>query len=301
MRPMVRVDEVSKSFDDIEAVSALTFSIKPGEVLGLLGPNGAGKTTTIRMLNGILLPDHGEIEVFGESLHKNPVIKARIGYLPEERGLYPKMRVRDAMVFFAALNGVPRHVARERANELLEHFEINPALKVEALSKGNRSKLLMAITIIHDPELLILDEPFSGLDPVGVRAMRDIILEKKRAGASIVLSTHQMTDAEMLCDRICLINKGRRVVYGPLSEVRKAFGMRCIEVEGEGDMDSLSELGYEYEVVGNTARVYGADQQSVLSHLLEKHVKLTSFSVSEAPLEKIFLDVVGDSNTASDD
>jgi len=211
------------------------------------------------------------------------------------------MRVLDAMVFFAALNGVARHVARERANELLEHFEVDPGLKVEALSKGNRAKLLMAITIIHDPELLILDEPFSGLDPVGVRVMRDIILEKKRAGASIVLSTHQMTDAEMLCDRICLINKGKRVVYGPLSEVRKAFGMRCIEVEGEGDMDSLSELGYEYEVMGNTARVYGAEQQPVLAHLLKKQVKLTSFSVSEAPLEKIFLDVVGDSNNATDD
>jgi ABC-2 type transport system ATP-binding protein len=290
---VVLADGVSKSFDGVEAVRDLSFSIGASEVFGLLGPNGAGKTTTIRMLNGILFPDGGRIEVFGRSVGSDPSLRARIGYLPEERGLYQKMRARDVLVFFAALNGVSRPVARERADELLRHFSIDPAARVESLSKGTKAKLLMGVVLIHDPSLLVLDEPFSGLDPLSMRMVRDIIIEKKRAGAAIVLSTHQMADAEMLCDRICLIDRGRRVVYGPLAEVRKAFGKQCCEVEGEGDLECLRGLGSELELVGNTARVYGADRRAVLQRLLEHGVGVTSLRVSEAPLERIFLDNVG--------
>jgi ABC-2 type transport system ATP-binding protein len=216
---VVEVDGIVKAYDGMTAVDNISFSIPSGTIAGLLGPNGAGKTTTIRMLMRILLPDSGRITVFGESLDR--VEKTRIGYLPEERGLYKKMKVADLLTFFGEVRRMGRKNARAEALRWLERVELLDCAekKVEELSKGMQQKVQFIATVLHEPDLLILDEPFAGLDPVNTNLLKDIILEYHHKGHTVIFSTHMMDQVEKLCDNICLIDKGRIILSGTLEAV----------------------------------------------------------------------------------
>ncbi|MGB9591255.1 MAG: ABC transporter ATP-binding protein, partial [Candidatus Kryptoniota bacterium] len=221
---MLEVRDLRKTFASTIALDRVSFKVKPGEIFGLLGPNGAGKTTTIRISLGILEPDAGIVLFNGEQLTDE--LKDKLAYLPEERGLYRKSRVLDVLVYFAGLRGIPVFEARKKAVEWLKRFELGVYAnrKVEELSKGMQQKVQFISCLLHNPELLILDEPFSGLDPVNQMVLKDTMREMKASGKTIVFSTHQMEQAEKLCDRICLIDRGKVVLYGELSEIKKQYG-----------------------------------------------------------------------------
>ncbi|MDD3042335.1 MAG: ATP-binding cassette domain-containing protein [Methanosarcinaceae archaeon] len=230
---VVEFEDVSKSFGGKRVVENISFSVEKGEIFGLLGPNGAGKTTLIRLLLDILKPDEGTVRVFGDSL--GPVARDRVGYLPEERGLYRKIKLVDMLVYLAELKNVPKKKGRERAEELLRSLGLyeHRDKRVGELSKGMQQKIQFLSAVIHDPDLIILDEPFSGLDPVSARVIRDSILERKKAGKTIILSTHMMERAQALCDRILMVNRGRRVLYGTVAGVRQMHGKNSLLVEFE--------------------------------------------------------------------
>jgi ABC-2 type transport system ATP-binding protein len=221
---VVDVCEVVKRYGDFTAVDRVSFSVPRGGIFGLLGPNGAGKTTAIRMIMKILLPDEGEIGVLGESLES--LDTDRIGYLPEERGLYKKMKILDLLTFFGQIKSVPRAVARTRGGEWLERLGLSDYADktAEDLSKGMQQKIQFIATVIHEPELIILDEPFSGLDPVNTNVLKDIMLDYHKRGHTLIFSTHMMEQVEKLCDTICLINRGRLVMEGALAEVKRRYG-----------------------------------------------------------------------------
>ncbi|MGI8542975.1 MAG: ABC transporter ATP-binding protein, partial [Aridibacter sp.] len=220
----LQVENVSKYFGEFTAVEDLSFEIRAGRVFGFLGPNGAGKTTTIRMIVGITIPDEGKVELFGKKI--TPEIRDRIGYLPEERGLYRKMKVHDQLRYFAALKGVPGKEADKRIDFWLERMKLSEwkLKKSTDLSKGMSQKLQFIATMLHDPDLLILDEPFSGLDPVNVEFMKDVISEIKAQNKTIIFSTHLMETAEKLCDDILLLNKSRKVLSGSLRQIKESYG-----------------------------------------------------------------------------
>ncbi len=219
----VDVSSVSKSFNGIRVVDSVSFTVEHGEIFGLIGPNGAGKTTTIRMIMDIIKPDSGEIYVLGERLDEDT--KDAIGYLPEERGLYRKTSVIESLTYLASLKGMSTRNARSRAEELLRRVDMLPhkAKRVDELSRGMGQIIQFLVTIVHDPRLLILDEPFAGLDPVNTQLMKEIILELRKQGKAIILSTHRMNDVEELCDRILMINRGRRVLYGDLEDIKSRY------------------------------------------------------------------------------
>jgi ABC-2 type transport system ATP-binding protein len=235
------VQHIVKSFESVQAVKGLSFSVEQGQVFGLLGPNGAGKTTTIRMIMQIILPDSGAIRIFDRPLE--PSLTDRIGYMPEERGLYKKMKVIDAIVFFSEIKGADPATVRQEAKRWLVKLDLAEwaEKKVEELSKGMQQKIQFICTILHKPELIILDEPFTGLDPVNVNLLKDVMLELKNTGATIIFSTHQMEQVEKLCDAICLINKGEAVLHGPLSEVKAKFGKGRIQMRYEGKAAFLKD------------------------------------------------------------
>jgi ABC-2 type transport system ATP-binding protein len=227
----VEFESVSKSFAEKDVIRDISFLVKQGEIFGLLGPNGAGKTTLIRLLLDIIRPEVGEIHVFG-----NPLISAaknRIGYLPEERGLYRKTKTLDILVYLAQLKGIPKKQAQLNAESLLKSLKLyeHRGKKVEELSKGMQQKIQLLCAIIHNPELVILDEPFSGLDPISTKAVKDKILGLRTSGKTVILSTHMMEHAQTLCDRILILNKGRRVLYGTVDEIRKQHGKNSLIVE----------------------------------------------------------------------
>ncbi len=234
------LDQVAKGFEGVVAVDGLDLEIPPGEVYGLLGPNGAGKTTTIRMILGILEPDTGTIACGenGEVLSPD-----RVGYLPEERGLYPKMKVMDLLVFLGRIKSLPRSEAQDRAEIWLDRFDLQEWAKrpVEHLSKGMQQKVQFIATVMHDPDLLILDEPFSGLDPINAALFQDVLTELKVESKILILSTHQMEDAERLCDRVCLINRGTKVLDGPMADVKASFGSDRVRISFEGDDALLTD------------------------------------------------------------
>jgi ABC-2 type transport system ATP-binding protein len=218
---MLRVENLTKEYSGIVAVNDLSFDVRQGEVFGLLGPNGAGKTTTIRMIITMIKPDSGRI-----SFNNDFTIDAdRIGYLPEERGLYRRSKVRETLGYFAALKNVAKKTAQERMDYWLERFEMKDYAqrRCEELSKGQQQKLQLMAALIHEPELIILDEPFSGLDPVNQNVFKDIIVELSRQGKTVILSAHQMDHVEKMCERICMIHKGRRVLYGALEEIKNQY------------------------------------------------------------------------------
>jgi len=293
----IEISQVRKTYDEFVAVDNLTFDIAQGSVFGLLGPNGAGKTSTIRMMIGITAPDSGEIKVFGKPFDRKSL--QRIGYLPEERGLYKKMKVLDQLVFLAELHGVNASVARKKATDWCERLEIAEKLdkKVEELSKGMQQKIQFIASLLHDPEFIIMDEPFYGLDPVNSTLLKDVMLDLKKSGRTILFSTHRMDQVEKLCDSICLINRGRSVLQGPLKQVKAQYGKSNVQIEYEGSGDFLQkgELVGSYNNYGNYVEVRlapGADAQQLL-HIAAERSRISKFEVVEPSLEEIFIEVVG--------
>jgi ABC-2 type transport system ATP-binding protein len=296
----VELSAVRKCYGDFVAVEGLSLSIRPAGIYGLLGPNGAGKTSTIRMIMGIIMPDSGQITVFGEPLSRAHM--DRFGYLPEERGLYKKMKVLDHLVFLARLKGLSSAEAALRSKSWCERFELTTWLdkKVEELSKGMQQKVQFIAAILHDPRLIILDEPFSGLDPANAVVLKDVMLELAKAGKTILFSTHRMDSAERLCQSICLINHGRVVLQGDLSEVKASYGRNNVQIKYEGDASFLHEkrLVQSFNDYGNYVEVRlapGADPQELL-RLASSRAKLTKFELMEPSLEEIFLEKVGKTN-----
>jgi ABC-2 type transport system ATP-binding protein len=297
----VSIEQVTKRFDTIEAVSGLSLGIEQGSVFGLLGPNGAGKTTTLRMMLNILVPDEGSIHVMGNRVSDRT--QELIGYLPEERGLYPRMEVGKILVFFGALKGLTEAEADRRAGEWLERFELTAWTKKKLidLSKGMQQKVQFISAIIHRPQLLVLDEPFTGLDPVNAVLVKDIMLELRAQGATIILSTHRMEQVEMMCDSICLIHKGHNVLHGDLRAIKKSYGKNTLRIECSGDGSFLNQSGL-VEKVNHYGEVLeaklrpGADPQEILKAAVEQNVRVIRFELVEPPLTDIFIEKVGGAN-----
>jgi ABC-2 type transport system ATP-binding protein len=233
--PVVELAGVTKAYESKIAVRDLSLSIEAGQMFGLLGPNGAGKTSSIRMMMGITLPDSGTVTLFDRPFERESL--ERVGYLPEERGLYKKMKVLEQLIFFGQLHGLEQHEARKRATDWAKRLEIDDALgkKTEELSKGMQQKIQFIGSILHDPGLIVMDEPFSGLDPVNATLLEKTLLELKDAGKAIVFSTHRMDQVEKLCDAICLINKGEAVLSGRMREIKSRYERNHVIVEFEGD------------------------------------------------------------------
>ena len=296
MRPMPIVESrgIWKRFGDRDVVQDVSFSAEAGEVLGVVGPNGAGKTTTMRMLLDIIRPDQGDILIFGEPF--NHAHRAMLGYLPEERGLYRDLRVGETLEYFGALKGMRRSEANGRSEELLERLGMTEHRdkKVKELSKGMGQLVQLAATFLHRPRLLVLDEPFSGLDPVNLRLVKEVLAEQQKEGVAIMLSTHQMNEVEELCSRVLMINAGRVVLYGDLEEVRESFGGRSIIVEstslpdGLPGVDTISDHGHYRELVMSE----GTESRTVFQALAEAGVDVKRFEVAGLPLEDIFIQVV---------
>jgi ABC-2 type transport system ATP-binding protein len=300
---VVEIDRIAKRFAGHVAVEGLSLTVHRGAVYGLLGPNGAGKTTTIRMLMNITIPDEGTVKLFGDSLggrHHS----ARIGYLPEERGLYRKMKVRDMLVFLAEAKGVARGRARTKADEWLDRLGLADwrLRKVEELSKGMQQKVQFIGTMLHEPELLILDEPFSGLDPINQQALKDTIVQLSRAGTTIIFSTHQMEVAEKICDHVCIIARGHKVLDGALADVKQRHGGTHVAVAfedgatGAAAMLRAADLVEKADDSGLFAELTlkpGVDPQQLLERLVQARMRLRRFERVEASLYRIFLDLAG--------
>ncbi len=300
---MLKLNAVSKVYDGKVAVKTLSLSVNRGEIYGILGPNGAGKTSTIRMICGITLPDSGTIEFLGEPMRSE--LQSKIGYLPEERGLYKKMKVSELLVYFAELKGVPRAEAKEKSAQWLKRFEIDTwaEKKVEELSKGMQQKVQFISVVLHNPELLILDEPFSGLDPINSELVMDIILELKKAGRTILFSTHRMEQVEKICDSICLINNGEKVLDGNVREVKKSYGKNMLHVEFDG-----SDAFIDAAVAMSKAEVrdrqpkyaelklLGETKPKDILALIGDDTDLTRFELAEPSLKEIFILRVGETN-----
>ncbi|HEX9730151.1 MAG TPA: ATP-binding cassette domain-containing protein [Gemmatimonadales bacterium] len=301
--PVVELRAVTKHFSGHTAVRDLSLTVPRGSVYGLLGPNGAGKSTAIRMIMGILLPDEGSIALFG-GRGSGQDLSARIGYLPEERGLYKKMKLIEMLMFLAEIRGVNRRVAKQKGTIWLEKLGLSDwtEKKVDDLSKGMQQKVQFIATVLHGPELLILDEPFSGLDPVNSQVMKDTVVELARAGTTVLFSTHIMEQAEKLCDAVCIIARGATVVNGALADVKREHGGNHIIVSVERGTASVDHVFKDRALVrhaddyGNYAEVEmadGVDPQQLLHGLLGAGARLTKFEVAEPTLHKIFIDKVG--------
>ena len=290
----VETFQISKSFKGVKVVDSVSFNIGQGEIFGMVGPNGAGKTTTIRMLMDIIKPDSGEIKILGEPI--NEAIKNRIGYLPEERGLYRKLTVSESLSYLAALKNMRRRLARERAEELLKRVNMLPHKdkKTDELSHGMGQLIQFVATILHDPELVVFDEPFAALDPVNTQLLKELILELRSQGKSVILSTHMMNQVEELCDRILMINKGQAVLYGSLSEIKSRYRNNSVFLECDrlpeglpGVVGNKNHMKYmELFLDGRTS------PQEVLSALISKGVTVGRFEVSTPSLNEIFIQVV---------
>jgi ABC-2 type transport system ATP-binding protein len=293
----VALDDVSKTFAHVVAVNHLSLRVPRGVVYGILGPNGAGKTTTIRMLAGILRPDSGQVRVLDSN---DPAqIKPRLGYLPEEKGLYKKMRVLDLVAYFGRLKGMARAAAYSRGRSLLDEFDLGDwhDQKCESLSKGMGQKVQIVATLIHDPELIVLDEPFSGLDPVNVELVRNIVLAQRSRNRTVLLSTHVMEQAEQICDGLILINHGRKLFDGTLSDIRRS-SERTISIDYDGDGAILKDLPGVRRVndAGRHAELSlnaDADDQAILASLVNR-LTIRRFDTREASLHEIFVRAVGD-------
>jgi ABC-2 type transport system ATP-binding protein len=289
------VSHIVKSFADKVAVDNLSFSVAQGEMFGLIGPNGAGKTTTIRMMMDIIKPDSGEVTILGEKL--NEATKNRLGYLPEERGLYRKLKVIDSIVYLASLKGMNRHSATEKANELLNRTGMLPhkAKKIEELSRGMGQIIQFIVTIIHDPQLLIFDEPFSGLDPVNTELLKGMLADLRNQGKAIILSTHQMNQVEELCDRILMINNGQDVLYGDLNEIKSRYRGNSVLLDFEGELGEVPGVTGKRSNKGYTELMLDdkTTPQQVLAHLISRGMVINRFEVATPSLNEIFLKEVG--------
>lgn len=292
----VEVKQVAKRFGTTEAVKNVSFDVEGGEIFGLLGPNGAGKTTTIRMMMDIFKPDKGTIALFGGPL--DMAKKQRIGYLPEERGLYKDQKLEPTLIYFATLKGMDEKDARSRLDNWLERLDLaeHRHRKVQELSKGMQQKAQIIATLLHDPDLIVIDEPFSGLDPVNTRLVKQILEGLQTSGKSIIMSTHQMYQVEAMCNRIALLNQGQTVLYGAVNEIKRNFAGNAILLEGQGDFTELPGVleVRKHNGTWQLALEIGTDPQQVLQTLAARAgVRIGRFELAEPSLEDIFVNVVG--------
>jgi ABC-2 type transport system ATP-binding protein len=295
-QPVV-VEGVSKRFGRTDVVRDLSFEVRAGEVLGFLGPNGAGKTTTMRMVLDIIRPDSGLITVFGGTPGLDQ--QHRVGYLPEERGLYRDVSALDTLTYFGSLKGLAGGEARRRAEALLRELDLGDSMAKKAgeLSRGMHQKVQVIATVLHRPDLLILDEPFQGLDPVNAQMLRDLVIEQRNRGAAVVMSTHDMNEAQTLCDRLLLIDHGRRVLYGTLAEIRRGFASGAVEVEGEeipveaGVIRSVSDVSASNGRVRYVLRE-GASATDLFRELAGSGAQVSRFEVAAPTLNEIFIQAV---------
>lgn len=301
--PAVRVERVTKRFSGHTAVRDLSIEVPAGGIFGLLGPNGAGKSTTIRMIMDIIEPDEGKVVLFG-STERTRNLSSRVGYLPEERGLYKKMKVLDQLIFLGETKGISRSESRRRSNLWLEKLGIADwaVKKVEDLSKGMQQKVQFAGALLHDPELVILDEPFSGLDPVNSQVMKDVVVDIAKSGRTVLFSTHIMEQAEKMCDHIVIIARGEKVVDGSVAQVKADFGGSFVALSFSHDKEraeriladrTLIEKVDDYGVTAEVKMTVGADPESLLTALVHEGVGLKRFEVVEPSLQSIFIAKVG--------
>lgn len=299
---MLSVDKVVKTYETVRAVDGLSFEARPGEIFGLIGPNGAGKSTTIRMIMNVIAPDEGTIRFDGKAFSE--AMKERIGYLPEERGLNRKVKVIDTLVYLGVLKGLDPADARRRAESWLERFELSDwkGEKVEALSKGMAQKVQFIGSVVHDPDLVLFDEPFSGLDPVSQDTLLDAVLELKAAGKTVLFSTHVMEQAERLCDRILLVRKGRELVSGPLAGLKSSYGSNSVQIEYDGDGSFIAGLPcvdgvrtMPRWIEASLADGHGSDE---LFSALSGKVRVRRFQLMEPSLHALFVSLVESSADA---
>jgi ABC-2 type transport system ATP-binding protein len=293
----ISVDQVSKSYGAFKAVDNLSLEVKEGSIFGLLGPNGAGKSTTIRMIVNITMPDSGEIRLFGQPMSAK--LQERVGYLPEDRGLYKKMRVGEQLAFFAELKGRSHKTTAKKIDDWLARLELSDwkYKKVEELSKGMQQKVQFASTILHAPDLVILDEPFSGLDPINVGLLKEIVHELKQENKTIIFSTHLMEQAEQLCDEICLIDHGKKVLGGSVREIKRSFGWRFVGIDGLNFEHTLENNPLVKQTVMRRDHLEvllqdDADPQELLKDLVTNGARITKFELIAPSLNEIFIQSV---------
>lgn len=289
------VEKIAKSFGAVKAVEDVSFEVNPGEIFGLLGPNGAGKTTSIRIILDIFKPDAGKVGIFGGPMTEEK--KNRIGYLPEERGLYQDIPLERCLVYLATLKGLEENEARKRVHEFLERFDLadSSRKKVKELSKGMQQKAQLINTLVHDPDAIIIDEPFSALDPVNTQMVKDLLREKRDEGKTIIMCTHQMHQVEELADRIALINQGKTVLYGSLTEIQRQFASDAVLVRSLNPLPE--QLPGVVEIRDHNGRKLlkfekGRTAQDVLRILVENKILLEQFEIAMPSLDEIFIQVV---------
>jgi len=295
--PVIRTQKLTKEFDGIRAVNELDLEIPSGSIFGLLGPNGSGKTTTIRTCLGVYLPDSGSVSLLGS---EDPLaVRNRVGYLPEERGLYPKMQVLEQLAFLGSIRGLSQREATRRARHWLKRLDLGDRAKsaTEEFSKGMQQKVQFAASVIHEPDVVVLDEPFTGLDPVNTRLLKELILEQRDRGCTVILSTHRMEQVEAMCEEIALIHRGDLVLRGAVQQIRAESGSNTLAIEYEGPPGAFDDLPGVLHVhdSGRSARLQmaaDADPQAIVRTLLER-VQLHAFSTEQPSIEEIFLDHVG--------
>jgi ABC-2 type transport system ATP-binding protein len=293
---VVEVSQMAKAFGETQAVADVSFVVEPGELFGLLGPNGAGKTTTIRLILDIFKPDRGTVSVLGGPMTEEK--KNAIGYMPEERGLYGEMPLEGCLIYLAMLKGVSRSVAREHLRNHLDRFDLTAhrRKKVKELSKGMQQKAQIIATVLHEPALLIMDEPFAGLDPVNTQLVKELLLELRAGGTTIIMSTHQMQQVEELCDRILLIHRGRNVLYGSLDEVRRRYAGDAVLVHTSGPLPPIPGVVQVTPQNGDLklALASNTPPQAVLEALVAQRVGVDKFEVAVPSLDEIFIRAVSD-------
>ena len=296
--PIVQLDQIRKSYDTKVAVESLSLTIEAGSMFGLLGPNGSGKSSSIRMMIGITRPDAGTVRLFDRPFERAAL--SRIGYLPEERGLYKKMNVLDQLVFLGQLHGLDAVEAAKRAKSWCEKLQIAEAIgkKTEELSKGMQQKIQFIAALLHEPELIIMDEPFSGLDPVNAALLMDTLLDQRKQGRAILFSTHRMDQVERFCDEIALLYKGKLVLHGSMREVKSRYPANRVQVSFTGDSTFLDHPAIaKVNTFGETAEIVlhdNADSQLVLRQAVSHGTRITRFEVMEPTLEEIFIETVGE-------
>jgi len=293
---IVEINNLFKSYANKKAVNNLSFSVVRGEILGLIGPNGAGKSTTIKTILDFIKPDSGNVAIFGATLTDDG--KNKIGYLPEEKGLYKKLSAINQILYLSSLKGMDRKAAEKKADELLEKTGMlaNKKMKIEEMSKGMAQMIQFIITIIHDPELIILDEPFSGLDPINRNLLKTILADLKAQGKTMLLSTHQMNEVEELCDRVLMINKGRSVLYGDLSEIKSAHRGHSVYLDVDDSIDKLTGVVEKrpYKNIHELIMDKDTSPQHVLEQLMRQGKIVKRFEIATPSLNEIFLKIVGE-------
>ena len=292
---MLQVTSLTKKFKKIIAVDNISLKVQKGDIYGFLGPNGAGKTTSIRMIMGIIKPDNGNIKLNGSDI--NTIKRKKLGYLPEDRGLYQKQNLSEILYYFGCLKGLDKKDSKSKANLWLERFNLydQKGRKVEELSKGNQQKIQFIIALLHDPQLIILDEPFTGLDPVNQILLKEVIKEKQEEGKTIIFSTHQMEQVEKLCNNICLINKGHILLEGPLNKIRKLHSKDAIELHFSGEIDnSKLELFFsDFKVEENILSGILKKKKNEFLEWIIPQATIESFHTTVPSLEQIFIKEVG--------